>query len=497
MLPDYSVGRLALIFALTPSRDDPEPILMAYVQRFTSIPRTPSGTSGFYAVAKAVDCGASRFETIAAAQLARPCPLSPLIKGPATRGVLGTLVVHFPQEMLRPLHQQRHSPSLTSSYLPTPASSVRNLPVVYSSTPNSAANVLLSYTSTDHSFAYPSPHSETANIEPSHLSQNTSSSILEPSYSYSYSMSHASTHAPMMSQPRLPPVLVFHASSPPPVQVNDKDQSKHDISSAPASPSTPAATAAQKAKKKHVCTTCSESISTSGHLTRRWAIAHAIESAVHDDLTGQGVHTTHLLAHPHPYPLPYPPPHPHYSAAPSYGAYPQYPLPSSLPVHPGQPQFMPAPGQPHIHYPYPPPMTYAYPPPRPGQPPVDMHSPPQAPPPGHHAAIHNGHHPQYAPYPPALCPPQRPAPGQNGSAPGCPPQQSPHQSAQQAMQLTATIRAAVTSGSNSPMQQSLRMAQAGPLSAANAPGLQNGVNLMPMSNQWNGAVDPNKSPDKM
>lgn len=89
MLADYSVGRLALIFALTPSLNDPEPILMAYVQRFTTIPRTPSGTSGFYAVAKAVNRGASRFETIAAAQLARPCPLSPLIKGAATRGVIG------------------------------------------------------------------------------------------------------------------------------------------------------------------------------------------------------------------------------------------------------------------------------------------------------------------------------------------------------------------------------------------------------------------------
>lgn len=62
---------------------------MAYVQRFTSISRTPSSTSGFYAVAKASNRGAPRFETIAASQLARSCPLSPLIKGPATRGVVG------------------------------------------------------------------------------------------------------------------------------------------------------------------------------------------------------------------------------------------------------------------------------------------------------------------------------------------------------------------------------------------------------------------------
>jgi hypothetical protein len=63
--------------------------MMAYVQRFTAIPHRPSGVSGFYAVAKALDQGSPRYEVISASQIARPCPLSPLLKGSATRGVLG------------------------------------------------------------------------------------------------------------------------------------------------------------------------------------------------------------------------------------------------------------------------------------------------------------------------------------------------------------------------------------------------------------------------
>ncbi|KAG8721904.1 transcriptional repressor [Ceratobasidium sp. 395] len=355
-------------------------------------------------------------------------------------------------------------------------------------------------------------------------------------------MSRASTHAPMLSQPPSPalagpsplqqPTPPQHQQAwssmpppPPPGQADDKEQAKPDTASAPASPGTSAATAAQKAKKKHVCATCSRPFSTSGHLARhtrvhtgernhkcpfpgcetrcsrqdnlqqhyrihlspksrrtsnsaatRAAIARAIESAVHDDMSGQGVHATHPS--PHPYPSPYPPPHPHYAAAPPYGAYPQHP-PNGSPVYPGQPQFMPAPGQPHpMHYPYPP-MSYAYPPPAPGQPPVHMQGAPQ-PPPGH-AAVHNGHHPQYAPYPTQRTP--------NGAA--YTPQQSPHLAQQTMAQSAATSRAASTSGSNSPVQQSPRTTQAAPLPAANALGLQNGVNGPVKSNQWNGQVDQN------
>jgi hypothetical protein len=62
---------------------------MAYVQRFTAIPRAPSGVSGFYAVAKALDRDLPRYEVILAEQIARPCPLSPVFKGSAIRGVVG------------------------------------------------------------------------------------------------------------------------------------------------------------------------------------------------------------------------------------------------------------------------------------------------------------------------------------------------------------------------------------------------------------------------
>ncbi|KAF8593219.1 hypothetical protein BDV93DRAFT_566778 [Ceratobasidium sp. AG-I] len=74
--------------------------------------------------------------------------------------------------------------------------------------------------------------------------------------------------------------------------------------------------------------------------------------------------------HPYPYPLPYPPPHPHYSTAPPYSAYLPYPPPTGSPIHPGEPQIMPASGQPEIQYPYLLLRTYAYPTPGPGQPPV-------------------------------------------------------------------------------------------------------------------------------
>ncbi|KAB5594167.1 Transcriptional regulator NRG1 [Ceratobasidium theobromae] len=434
-----------------------------------------------------------------------------------------------------------YSASSSSSYLPTPASSVHNLPL---STP--PASVSSAYTSGDASFSYPSPRSETATVGPSYLAQSPESS---DSSFYSYSMSRAS--ASMRSQPPSPALAVpaplqqptppqqgwaSMPPPPPPAQSEEKELAKHDTASAPASPGTTAAstptTAAQKAKKKHVCQTCSRPFSTSGHLARhtrvhtgernhkcpfpgcetrcsrqdnlqqhyrihlspksrrtsnsaatRAAIARAIESAVHDDASGQGVHASHPSAPPHPYPSPYPPP-PHYAPAAPYGAYPQYPPPNGS-VHPGQPQFMPAPGQPHpMHYPYPP-MTYAYPPP--GQLPVHTQGPPPQAPPGHHAAVHNGH--QYAPYPP------RPPAGQGGaSASGYP--QSGHQTPMGAPgQSAATSRAASTSGSNSPVQQSPRAGQGAPLPAANALGLQNGVAPPPgsvKSAQW--GVDQNGAP---
>ncbi|KAG8779082.1 hypothetical protein FRC12_024658 [Ceratobasidium sp. 428] len=141
------------------------------------------------------------------------------------------------------------------------------------------------------------------------------------------------------------------------------------------------------------------------------------------------------------------PPQPQYAAAPPYGACPQHP-PNSSPVYPGQPQLMPDPGQPHpMHYPYPL-MSYACPPPAPGQPPVHMQGAPQ-PPPGHHASIHNGHRPQYAPYST-----QCTSNGQNGAA--YTPQQSLHLTQQSMVpgQSAATSHAASTSGSNSLVQQS-------------------------------------------
>ncbi|KAF8686108.1 hypothetical protein RHS04_00368 [Rhizoctonia solani] len=434
--------------------------------------------------------------------------------------------------------------SSSSSYLPTPASSVRNLPL---SSSTSSANGSPSY-SADNSFSYPSPRSETATIGPSYLAQVTDS------LSYPYSMSRV---APMMSQPPSPalpvsapiqqqtppqPQQAWGSMPPPPapMQADDKELAKHDISSAPASPGSSAAaqapaapaTAAQKAKKKHVCQTCSRPFSTSGHLARhtrvhtgernhkcpfpgcetrcsrqdnlqqhyrihlspksrrtsnsaatRAAIARAIESAVHDDITNSGVHASHPPAHPHPYPS-YPPPHPHYApTAPPYGAYPQYP-PNGSAVHPGQPQFVPAPGQPHpMHYPYPPPMGYPYPPPGPGQLPVHPQGPPQAPP---HIASHNGHPPQYAAYTP-----QRPP----GGAPGYPTQSGQQTPMGAPGQSAAPSRAASTSGSNSPVQQSPRNSQAAPLPAANALGLQNGVAPAPASvkpGQWN--VDQHGQP---
>ncbi|KAG8707725.1 hypothetical protein FRC09_001650, partial [Ceratobasidium sp. 395] len=86
---DYSVGRTALIFSLKSSSTVPSPRLMVYVQRFTSIPVAPSASNGFYAVAKMTERGSPRYEVVAVSQIARPCPLAPVIKGPAARGVHG------------------------------------------------------------------------------------------------------------------------------------------------------------------------------------------------------------------------------------------------------------------------------------------------------------------------------------------------------------------------------------------------------------------------
>lgn len=131
-----------------------------------------------------------------------------------------------------------------SSYLPTPASSVRNLPLASYSTSSSTGAVSPSYASGDSSFSYPSPRSEAATIGPSYLSQSTPSSVADSSYSsYPYSMSRASTHGPMMSQPASPALPVSaplqqptppqHQQAwasmpppPPPGHADDKDQSK-------------------------------------------------------------------------------------------------------------------------------------------------------------------------------------------------------------------------------------------------------------------------------
>ncbi|KAG9122943.1 hypothetical protein FRC07_000441 [Ceratobasidium sp. 392] len=89
VLHDYSVGRAALVFALKPSPGMPVPRLMVYAQRFTPIPATPSSTTGLYPVARKTQRGSPRYEVIAASQLARPCPLAPIFKGRATRGIVG------------------------------------------------------------------------------------------------------------------------------------------------------------------------------------------------------------------------------------------------------------------------------------------------------------------------------------------------------------------------------------------------------------------------
>ncbi|KAG8724437.1 transcriptional repressor [Ceratobasidium sp. 395] len=340
-------------------------------------------------------------------------------------------------------------------------------------------------------------------------------------------MSHASTHAPMMSRPPSPvlagptplqqPTLPQHqqawSSMPPPPtpgQADDNKQAKPDIASAPASPGTSVAMAAQKAKKKHVCATCTRPFSTSGHLARhtrvhtgeqnrkcpfpscetrcsrqdnlqqhyridvspksrrtstrlRAAIARAIKSAVHDDMSGQGVHATHPSPHSCPS-LHLPPWHPHYAAAPPYGAYPQPPPPPqtallSILATPSLCLVLDSPTQ-SLSIPA---DELRVPPPAPGQPPVYMQGDPQplrrtTMPPSTTVIIRISRLTR-----------QVIAPGQSA----------------------ATSRAASTSGSNSLVQQLPRTTQAAPLPAANALGLQNSVNKPVKSNQWNGQVDQN------
>ncbi|KAG8724784.1 transcriptional repressor [Ceratobasidium sp. 395] len=252
----------------------------------------------------------------------------------------------------------------SSLYLPTPASLVRNLPVT-SSVPSSYPSLvsLAAFRDRYHwAFVPLSMHIDRCRLDLLGLSPS-SPALTEPT---------------PLQQPTPP----FSIPPPPPLgQADDKEQAKPDTASAPASPGTSAATAAQKAEKKHVCATCSRPFSTSSHLAghtcvytgernhkcpfpgcetrfsrqdnlqqhyriqlspKSWgmfnspatraAVACVIESAVHDDMSSQGVHATHPS--PHPNLLPYPPPHPHYAAAPSYGAYPQH-LPNGSSVYPG------------------------------------------------------------------------------------------------------------------------------------------------------------------
>jgi hypothetical protein len=79
-----------MFFTLHPSIEIPKPGLMAYVQRFTSIPKAPSRVSGLYVVAKLLRRNSPCYEIIAASQIARPCPLSPYIVGAATPQVGGS-----------------------------------------------------------------------------------------------------------------------------------------------------------------------------------------------------------------------------------------------------------------------------------------------------------------------------------------------------------------------------------------------------------------------
>jgi hypothetical protein len=88
-MPDYRVGRLVLIFSLTPSAELPNPRKMVYMESFSAMSRQYSSTSGFYAVAKARTHGRPRYRCAYLDQVIRPCPLSPIIKGPAQRGMEG------------------------------------------------------------------------------------------------------------------------------------------------------------------------------------------------------------------------------------------------------------------------------------------------------------------------------------------------------------------------------------------------------------------------
>ncbi|KAG9123255.1 hypothetical protein FRC07_015182 [Ceratobasidium sp. 392] len=118
---DYSVGRMALIFSLKQSSTVPSPGLMTYMQRFTAIPATPSATSGFYAVAKKTERGSPRYEVVAVSQIARPCPLTPVFKGPATRGVVG-----HASNQRRAVFYTAWSTTPTLNLAPTPALAFRH-----------------------------------------------------------------------------------------------------------------------------------------------------------------------------------------------------------------------------------------------------------------------------------------------------------------------------------------------------------------------------------
>lgn len=106
---DYRVGRLVLIFAVASSPDNLKPPMLAYVERFTKVSKAASSISGFHAVAKSQILGHRRYDCILLDQVVRPCPLAPIIKGPAARDVEGHRSLEHYQHFYINKYQNPHN----------------------------------------------------------------------------------------------------------------------------------------------------------------------------------------------------------------------------------------------------------------------------------------------------------------------------------------------------------------------------------------------------
>jgi hypothetical protein len=90
-----------------PSADSTQAPVMAYIHLPTNAPSTPSPVAGLYGVRKCTRAqNEPQYIVIRADQIVRPCPLLPIIKGPANRNLTNSNALSYYQQFY--INKYRH-----------------------------------------------------------------------------------------------------------------------------------------------------------------------------------------------------------------------------------------------------------------------------------------------------------------------------------------------------------------------------------------------------